>query len=141
MTSRRSGLLVEWDPAYSLDITVIDRQHRMLVSMIRQLQQAMLGGNASAVIAPLFQAMNRYTQYHFQYEERLLKEHGYPQADNHHERHEGLIAKLHELETKYSSGQLKAGTPLMQFLRNWLVDHIGSHDKAYAGFLKEKGLS
>jgi hemerythrin len=28
----------------------------------------------------------------------------------------------------------------MQFLRTWLLDHIGEHDRAYAGFLRDKGV-
>ena len=36
---------------------------------------------------------------------------------------------------------LMAGAPVMQFLRTWLLDHIGQHDRSYAAFLKEKGVS
>ncbi|HTR37929.1 MAG TPA: bacteriohemerythrin [Bryobacteraceae bacterium] len=133
--------LIEWDEAYSLDIPSIDSQHRLLVSMIRHLQEAMLEGRVKGVVAPLFQAMNRYTAFHFEYEEQLFAEHGYPNSAAHHGQHAALIAKLQELEAKYSAGALSAGTPLMQFLRSWLVDHICAHDKQYGGFLKGKGVS
>jgi hemerythrin len=133
--------LIEWSEDYSVDITSIDSQHRLLVSMIHHLQEAMLEGRVKAVVAPLFQAMNRYTQFHFEYEEQLFAEHGYPDGETHRERHAGLVAKLQDLEAKYSAGTLSAGTPLMQFLRSWLVDHICAHDKQYSAFLRGKGVS
>jgi hypothetical protein len=37
-------------------------------------------------------------------------------------------------------GQVKR-RPLMQFLRTWLINHIGGRDKSYAPFLVEKGVS
>ena len=133
--------LIEWDEGYSVDIPSIDSQHRLLVSMIRHLQEAMLEGRVKGVVAPLFQAMNQYTKFHFEYEEQLFAEHGYPDVEGHREQHAALIAKLQNLEEKYSNATLSAGTPLMQFLRSWLVDHICAHDKQYSGFLKEKGVS
>ncbi len=132
--------VIDWQPAYNLDIETIDKQHRMLVSIIQQLQEAMLEGRVREVVAPLFAAMNQYTKFHFQYEEQILKKHGYPGLDSHCAQHADLVEQLKDLEKKYASGELSAGAPVMQFLRNWLLDHIGEHDRAYAGFLREKGV-
>ena len=41
MSARLSGT-IEWSPAYSIEIPSIDSQHRLLVSIIGQLQEAML---------------------------------------------------------------------------------------------------
>jgi len=133
--------LIEWDDTYSVGVPSIDGQHRLLVSMIRHLQEAMLEGRVKAIVTPLFNAIGQYTQFHFEYEERLFAEHGYPEAEGHRAQHAALIQKLRELESKYDSGAVSAGTPLMQFLRSWLLDHICDHDKRYAPFLKEKGVT
>ena len=71
--------LIEWDARYSVGIESIDSQHRLLVSMIRHLQEAMLDSRTGEVVAPLFNAMRQYTKFHFEYEEQLLKEHEYPE--------------------------------------------------------------
>jgi hemerythrin-like metal-binding protein len=133
--------LIKWNPSLSVGIESIDSQHQLLVTMIRHLQQAMLEGRAREVVSPLFVALNQYTQFHFQYEEQLLRDHQYTKVTSHCEIHKGLITQLHELEAKYASGKLTAGAPLMQFLRTWLMDHISAHDQAYASFLKEKGVT
>ena len=133
--------LIQWNSAYSVDIATIDSQHKMLVSMIRQLQEGMMTGRAKEYVAPLIGIMTDYTNYHFTYEEKLLEQHGYANLAAHRQEHAGLITQLQEIKEKYASGRLQAGAPLLHFLRNWLLDHICLHDMAYAGFLKEKGVS
>jgi hemerythrin-like metal-binding protein len=135
------GGIIEWQPAYNLNISSIDKQHRMLVSIIQQLQEAMLEARVGEIVGPLFKAMNQYTKFHFQYEEQLLEKHGYADLEPHRKQHAALVRELQQLEKKYGSGELSAGAPVMQFLRTWLLDHIGEHDKAYASFLREKGVS
>jgi hemerythrin len=135
------SVLIEWNPAYSVRMAEIDRQHQTLVSLIRHLQEAMLEGRARDVVVQLFSSMNEYTKIHFAFEEQLLKTHEYPELESHHLEHSRLVARLEELEEKYATGELSAGTPLMHFLRNWLIDHIGNLDQDYAKFLREKGVS
>ncbi len=130
--------LIEWKPEYSVAIESIDKQHQALVALIAHLQQAMLEGRTKQVVGPLFASMNRYTTYHFAYEERLLEENAYPGLDAHRQEHARLIAELKELESKYLQGSLHAGAPLMKLLRSWLVDHICVHDKEYGVFLSTK---
>lgn len=130
--------LIEWKPEYSVAIESIDKQHQALVALIAHLQQAMLEGRTKQVVGPLFASMNRYTKYHFAYEERLLEENAYPGLDAHRQEHARLIAELKELESKYIQGSLHAGAPLMKLLRSWLVDHICVHDKEYGVFLSTK---
>jgi hemerythrin len=136
----RSGL-IEWNPAYSVRVAEIDRQHQTLVSLIRQLQEAMLEGRAREVVVQLFSSMNEYTKVHFAFEEQLLKTHKYPELEAHRLQHSRLVARLEELEEKYATGELSAGTPLLHFLRNWLIDHIGNQDQDYAKFLSQEGVS
>jgi hemerythrin-like metal-binding protein len=133
--------LIAWNAAYALGIPSIDEQHRLLISMICHFQEAMLEGRTKEVVAPLLGAMNRYTEFHFNYEEQLLEQHGYAELKAHREQHANLIAALKDLEKKYNAGRLRARAPLMQFLRTWLVDHIGDDDREFAEFLKGKGVS
>jgi hemerythrin-like metal-binding protein len=133
--------LIEWKPVYTVNIHSIDSQHRLLVSIIGHLQEAMLEGKTKQIVAPLFGAMNRYTEYHFEFEEQLLESNGYPGLESHRAVHAKLVEQLKDLEIKYLNGTLQAGAPLMHFLRTWLLDHICVHDKEYGAFLREKGVT
>ena len=133
--------LIEWSPVFNVGVPSIDSQHQLLVSLIKKLQQAMLEGRTKEVVVPLFRALNQYTQLHFAHEEELLREYGYPEVAAHHAQHANLITKLQDLEDQFAAGRLTAGAPIMQFLRNWLTDHICDHDKKFASLLKQKGVS
>ena len=73
------SVLIEWQPDYSVHISSIDKQHRYLVTVIRQLQEAMLEGRARDFIRHVFEEMNLYPKFHFQFEEDLLEKHHYPE--------------------------------------------------------------
>jgi hemerythrin-like metal-binding protein len=133
--------VIEWKPEYSVAVEAIDKQHQALVALIAHLQEAMLEGRTKQVVGPLFASMNRYTKYHFAFEEKLLEENGYPGLEAHRNEHARLIAELKELESKYLQGSLAAGAPLMKFLRTWLVNHICVHDKEYGVYLSGKSHS
>lgn len=135
------SVLIEWQPDYSVNIPSIDKQHQYLVTVIRQLQEAMLEGRARDFIGHVFEEMNLYTKFHFQFEEDLLEKHQYPELPGHHGRHAELIDQLHGLAQQHAEGKLNAGAPVMHFLRSWLLDHICECDKGYAAFLKQKGVA
>lgn len=139
MSSSLPGL-IQWNSNYALHIPSIDEQHQLLVSIIRHLQEAMLEMRTSEVVLPLFQAMRRYTDFHFSYEEQLLRQHQYPYLDGHEVLHAALLQQLEQLEVKYAERRLTMGAPVMQFLQTWLLDHIAVHDRKYAAFLHEKGV-
>jgi len=133
--------VIQWKPEFSVQIPSIDNQHRSLVAIIGHLQMAMLEGRTKQVIEPLFKAMNQYTKFHFEYEEQLMAENGYADLAGHRREHARLVEQLEQLESKYVHGALQAGAPLMQFLRNWLFEHICAHDKEYSAYLREKGVT
>jgi len=37
--------LIAWDPSFSVNVELIDKQHQMLVQMVNDLNNAMLNGN------------------------------------------------------------------------------------------------
>lgn len=129
--------LIEWKPEYSVGVESIDKQHQLLVSMIAHLNEAMLEGRTRQIIEPLFTALHRYTQFHFEFEEQLLQSTGYAEFEPHRASHLALLNDLKELEAKYVQGSLTAGAPLMQFLRQWLIGHICHKDKEYGPHVRQ----
>lgn len=131
--------LIEWKSEYSVGVESIDKQHQLLVSMIARLNEAMLEGRTRQIIEPLFTALHRYVQFHFEFEEQLLKRTGYPEFESHRQSHVVLLNELKELESKYAQSSMTAGAPLMHLLRHWLIDHICGKDKEYGRHVRENG--
>ncbi len=121
-----------WRDEYSVHIPEIDTQHRKLVDLINQLQEAMSDGRGRTVIEKVLEGLEAYTKSHFTSEEQLLARHGYPAISAHRSLHQSFVAKLHKFRMDVHSGSISVTVPVMDFLRDWLTEHIIKEDKAYS---------
>ncbi len=115
----------------SVGIKEIDDDHRRLVSILNDFEAAGLRG-AGAVdegsLRTILVKLRRYTQEHFEREERLQEARHYQGYEENKEQHEWLLYRLDELVERYHAGQLGEGraatAELSVFLKSWLIDHI-----------------
>ncbi|MGJ5814681.1 bacteriohemerythrin [Paludibaculum fermentans] len=120
-----------WKEAYSVQVPEIDAQHKRLVEIINRLQDAMLQGKGKTVINSVLVDLEEYTKYHFKFEEELLVRHSYPKILTQEAQHRGFEAKLNKFHQEYTSGSLTMSVTVMDFLRDWLTQHIMQEDRAY----------
>ncbi|HUP02708.1 MAG TPA: bacteriohemerythrin [Bryobacteraceae bacterium] len=133
-----TNVLFPWKDAYSVGIPRIDTQHKGLIALINELHAAMTEGRARTAMAPVMDELADYTARHFAYEESLLRQNGYSALAEHQELHRKLTAQALELRDKLRAGKLTVTIETMQFLKNWLANHILSADIAYSRELHGK---
>lgn len=121
-----------WREAYSVHIPQIDGQHQQLVSMINELHAAMLQGNGNAALGRILDELVRYAQGHFSYEEALLQQRGFSGLAAHRAEHNKLTQQVADLQTQFRAGKLVMTVQVMQFLKEWLANHILTRDMQYA---------
>ena len=127
-------------PDLETGIQEIDQQHRKLVAMVNRLHRAIKSGEGQAALGEILNELVAYTDYHFKTEEYYFDKFGYPEGELHKEIHRKLTAKVLEFKEKFEKGEATLSYDLLNFLKDWLVNHIGKTDKKYAPFLREKGL-
>ena len=132
--------LISWNENYSVKIKDIDDQHKKLIDMINELHDAMKSGRGKEVVGKTLSELVKYTEQHFSFEEKLFTQHNYPEGRTHSKTHQDLIDQLKEFISKYESGQNTLSIELMNFLRDWLTNHIMGTDKKYTSFLNSKGI-
>jgi len=132
---------ITWNSHYSVDLPEIDAQHKKLIVLANQLYDAMRAGKGLEVLDPVLTELVDYTAYHFESEERLLLQHGYPEHEEHKEQHDSLAEKARQFRDDFAQGQGSRAMDVMLFLSNWLNVHILEVDKRYAAFLRDKGVS
>lgn len=140
-TNNISKDFIKWNDQYSVDVNTIDSQHKKLVSLINQLHSAMSLGKARDVQAQILNELIVYTQKHFSYEEKILKDSNYPGYLAHKFEHESLTKKVIGFQKELMNGNTSISIELMQFLKQWLVDHILETDKKYSEHLIEYNIS
>jgi len=133
-------VLLEWKAAYSVNIADVDKQHKHLIDLINRLHAAILAGKANEVLADILTDVAHYTVYHFETEEKLFEEYDYPQSEAHKNEHANLVQQVTTLQKKLGEGEKVLTIDVMNFLRDWLQDHILGSDAEFGPFLNSKGV-
>jgi len=83
----------KWDEGLSVGVDEIDNDHKMLVSIIAELSDAIEENHESDVIKDVFVKLESYVQLHFKREEALMRQCGYQDLDTHISSHQKFIKK------------------------------------------------
>lgn len=126
---------VNWNDSMSVNVAVIDEQHRGLVAMINELHEAMTAGQGSSVLHDIVDGLVDYTEVHFSTEERYFDAAGYMDAESHRQQHRDFVASVMDFKQGFDEGRLMLTLDVMDFLADWLVAHIKGSDAALAPYL------
>lgn len=132
--------LITWSPKYSVGIPSIDEQHKKLVDIINELNDAMKTGKSKEVLNHVLTSLVDYTKVHFKYEEDLFNKFGYQEKLSHKMSHDKLTKQVIDFYDNYQKGKISLSIDLMSFLSKWLIDHIIGEDLKYSEFLKNNGV-
>ena len=126
------GQHVAWKPFYSVGNAAIDDQHKRLLTIVDDLYVAVQTGNVQTRVQSVLDRLADYTTVHFDYEERVMRECGYPRLEAHIVMHQEMRRRALEFR---ANPDAVAGHELLQFVKNWWVRHVQNQDKEYAPYL------
>ena len=134
----------KWKDRYNLNIDEIDRQHMKLFEIgLRAYDLAMTDDSYDhydEIVAILNELLD-YTEYHFDYEEKLMESYGYTGYNAQKQEHGFFVGKIRAMVSKdIDSDQQKAVTEVIDFLSEWISNHILLSDRKYALYFEEKGI-
>jgi len=132
--------LITWGPQLETGIAIIDAQHKRLVDIINELNEALAAGRSNEVMGAIFDELVAYTETHFTSEEKLLANHGYEDLENHQREHRVFTDQIKMDRDNFNAGVWEFEQRMMDYLRGWLVNHIQASDQAYVPTLKQGGV-
>ena len=132
--------VIHWTSDLSINIAEIDRQHQQLIRLLNDLDEVMRKGREKDALGKIILSLIGYTATHFSTEEKLFDRFGYPETVPHQKEHSGFVKKVTSFHREFNEGGLELTIPVMNFLMEWLKNHISGSDKRYAPFLNERGL-
>jgi hemerythrin len=133
--------MFEWKPEYSVNIGSIDGQHQKLFRIAEELYAAMSSGRGKASLSSILDRLVQYTATHFAHEERLMRAHGYPDLAAHQAEHQALTKQVLSFQADFDAGRTTMTVQVLNFIRNWLQQHIAGSDQKYAPYLIEKAVA
>lgn len=129
----------EWKPGYSVNVKILDEQHKKLFETVDNLYQSILGGKGKQNLPEIFKQLNEYVNIHFVTEEKYFKQFGYEESDEHMAIHEKFRKDLSAMEAHADDEDFNA-VKLLNFLENWWIDHVLDVDKRYSKNFNDHGL-
>lgn len=130
--------LLSWSDQYLIGNKTIDEEHQELFRLINQFHNDWVETQDRKVISRVLNRVVDYAERHFQHEEAIMTEAGYPLLAEHQKVHEMLFDNIFKLHQEYERNDLRAEVASIKFLKSWLVDHIVENDFLFRDFLMKK---
>lgn len=131
---------VSWTPELSVSVQEFDKQHQVLIGLIQKLYAAMENGSGDELSIQIVKELIDYTDYHFAIEEENFRIHGYPHAEAHIQEHQSLLQKARELYNGLKQGRTVLSNEILDFLQDWVMNHIMKTDVQYSGFFQNRKI-
>jgi hemerythrin-like metal-binding protein len=123
---------MEWKKEYNIGIESIDTQHRQLADTISRLEASITTDTQNKEMGRALKFLVDYTNSHFSDEELYMQKVGYPAFDRHKTLHKDLTQKLMDVLLKLKNEGTIQPRELIDFLIDWLLNHILDEDKKIA---------
>ncbi len=124
--------IINWDESYSVGVKELDEQHKQLFKMLDDLFESMDTTVDSQTVSDILAGLREYALVHFETEEKYMSECGYPDIENHKCTHEQFRKKVDDLCSNGAARPEIILTDIIDFMYEWLTNHILSCDKKYA---------
>lgn len=130
----------QWHAEYNTGVAKIDTQHKGFFKMLNEIYQALQNGNDKDALTRLLTGIVDYADVHFSTEEELFDKYSYPKAMEHKTSHDKFREQAKDLNKSLVDGLTTVNFELLDFLDDWIVNHITNEDQLYKPFFEEKGV-
>ncbi len=127
--------MYQWSSEYALGIEEIDAQHQKLIEIADQVYTVLNDPWRTDKYNQILEVLGElkdYTVYHFKFEEEYMAKIGYKKRFSHAIEHSAFVEKLNAVDlTEVDEAQEKYLLELLNFITDWIVNHIMTTDKLY----------
>jgi|SRR5271169_3878052 len=119
----------------------IEQQHQVLVNMVNKLNDAVKSNESRKDIYRIIDDIISYTYFHFEFEEQLMDQYGYPEIKAHKDKHKQLIQDALHLKEKLD---FVGEHQFMEWFNHWpfanILAHIQYADKQIEDYIIQNGV-
>ncbi len=132
---------IDWKTVPRVGVPFIDEEHKQLVDIINKIYESVSSGVVSKPdLLRIMMELFDYTVFHFDNEDKVMNEVGYPQRDDHLKQHDKLQQQVLDFTTSFFEFEVDVRKNLLDVLKSWLVVHIENTDQPLSDFIVSKGL-
>ena len=123
---------VVWKEEYSVGHHELDGHHQKMLEIINTLYETAIAGAPAEELSRAIHEIEAYAEYHFMEEEAALSEAGYARVENQKRAHQAFVLKFNVHRRSAFAGSGALSQDLLQFLKEWWLNHILKMDRDYA---------
>jgi hemerythrin-like metal-binding protein len=133
--------LIQWGDHLCVEHSGIDAQHKEIFDSGVKVYERWRDGASVGVLRPTVDKLENLLRAHFSYEERLLAEIGYDGLAQHAAEHRRMLKDMEIMQGRFNTFQdgqkssrdhlLAPGWPIMQFVLELSIGHLGTSDMSY----------
>ncbi len=128
----------DWRPDFSVGVHSLDTDHKLLISLMRQLEGAFAVDDEQQYVTVLsiLNALLDYTDYHFTREESMMAAVRFPGLVAHRAAHHAIIGNLLKVRDSFESDPAGTDRAMFQkFLIEAFHHHLVEIDKEYEPYM------
>ena len=127
-----------WNDSLKIGVDEVDKDHQHLVGLLNDLIQCINDKKGNDEIDVILDELLGYTSWHFRHEERLMQTYDYDGIMDHKSEHAALIEQAVGLQEKFKTEGEGITPEVLDFLKNWLTNHILGTDSDMCRYLKSE---
>jgi hemerythrin len=131
---------LEWEDKYSVGVLEIDDQHKKMFATINELLDSISNNNTEEHLGNIINSLVKYKIFHFETEEKYFEEFNYDGREEHIAKHREFNEKFTYLKEKYPTYSIDFAFELIDFLEDWLINHLIIVDQKYKECFHAHGL-
>ena len=120
--------LLEWRPTFSVGVDAVDYEHQLLIGLINELYDDFVASRSSERLRSFLGELYARIAAHFALEEKIMREVGYDEYEDHKKDHEALLDELTDIMEDVGDGVTGFEDRLGSQLDGWFSEHFQTHD-------------
>ncbi len=132
--------MIEWDDKYSVGISKIDDEHKQFIDIVNKAIAIKEHYDNPEELREVLHSITMYAITHFATEENYMIEFNYPEYQYHKEEHHDFSRKVIQYCERVTDGDTQVANEILEYLKQWLVNHIQVTDKKYVDCFIRNGL-
>lgn len=132
---------IQWQSAFSTGIGQIDEQHKKLINLVNDLDNALEHGYADKGIRHSIIGLVEYAKKHFRDEEKFMEEIKYPELNRQRKAHKELVENITQVLMRLKNDEEVSPYELMNIMSQWVINHILAEDTQIGIYYMEQHKS
>jgi hemerythrin-like metal-binding protein len=127
----------KWKDQFSVKIPEMDQQHQKFFNLLNKVHlYNETQERDPEFLNELFRDLFAYVLTHFDDEEKLLEQTGFPGLELQKKQHQHFRDQLVKLREQYINSQATIPQSVLTFMRDWFMNHVLEFDKEYGKYFK-----